>query len=352
MQAELSTLNEHAEPPGVWLRRLFLSYASRNTEHSLSALSLQSFRQLLRDLQVASRLDTSTGEVLYHSATRDERRMDYGGFARALASLSIKLYPMAVGPGEAFAALLERDVLPRVGDRAAPPEPVDGSMAASMRLIESLVAPLHSVWLGYCLRPGLSFNPRSRTNRASAVQPQGLVGTSLPEQHPDGPEPDADGDEGMPLESFLHFCQDAGISPTSTPSALSEIFVHSLEGTYNPWVDDGAWQPSLSFRSFQVALLRTATHMWLHRCHLDVRAMAFPRPLKGLLVHALLYTRTRETSTMLSRLRSRSRLGLEHEQLLLDGWKGLLHKVELMWGHDEHRDYYAPEPIVVPSGLV
>lgn len=279
-QPMVTTLNEHAEPPGIWLRRLFLAYASRNTERSLSAISLQSYRQFIRDMQVASRLETSVAEVLYHSVSRDDRRMNYAGFAESLVLLSRKLYP-SLSQQAALSALLERDILPRVGGRASPPEPVDNAMAASIRLLESLCAPLHSLWLGYCLRPGLSFHPRSRVNRASAVQAQMLVGTTMPGQHPDGPDPEADGDEGMPLDSFLHFCADGGISATCSQSALASVFVDALDGAYDPWTNDGGWQPVLSFKSFQVALLRTAMAVWGQRAHADVRAEAWPRPLKG-----------------------------------------------------------------------
>jgi len=347
----VSTLNEHAEPPGVWLRRLFLWYASRNTERSLSALSLQSYQRLVRDMAVASRLDAMAGVVLYNTVSREDRRMDYAGFAESLVLLSRRLYP-DLDQRDAFSALLERDVLPRTGSRASPPEPVDGCMAASMRLLESLGAPLYNVWLGYCMRPGLSFHPRSRENRASAVQAQMLVGTRRPGQHADGPDPEAEGDEGMPLESFLHFCADAGIAPTSSHGSLSEVFVQSLEGSYDPWVADGKWQPVLSFKAFQVALVRTAMHVWASRAHTDVRSEAWPRPLKALFTQILLYTRWREQSHSLGKLRTRARLGLEHEQMLLDGWHALLHRIQLVWEKDGHPEYFEMPPAHTPSGLV
>lgn len=383
----VTSLNAYGEPPAVWLRRLFLSYASRNAERSLSALNLQSYRQLVRDLDVASRLDAAAVDVLYQTTSREERRMDTAAFVESLLLLSRRLYP-ALGQADAFSALLERDVLPRVGERSSPPEPLDGQLAASAQLLETLAASLHSVWLGYSHRSVPSARPNSA---AQAAQPRGEVGPFA-------------SDEGMPLDAFLHFCSDAGLSAVCSQAALTGAYAGSLEGTYDPFFVDSGWQPALPFEAFQRALLRVAAAGWEEHAHEDVRDEPWPRPLKGaraprraapgwsaragrrggrlggvalplprgllsprrartpthrhaclpaaMLVRVLLHTRTRGLLERLGRERSRQRLGLPHEQLLLDGWHALLHRLQLMWAGDGSAQYLEPSEPYVPSGLV
>lgn len=268
------------EPTRLWLRRVYLHYASRNDDRNMSSLTLPTFRLLMRDLQVAQQLPGGAvaADVLFHAATRNEARMDFGSFAEALALLARRLYP-DLGPKAAFAELLEHDVATRVGARGAPPFAVEASMRACAATLESIVLPLRQVWLGYAVRPGLSFPPRGRVG--SPAQSAQISAAPTPWAASTG----IDGDEGMPLECFLAFCADAGLVTHMGHHNLASIFVDSLEGMYDPSLDSGSEQPVLSFPAFQVAIVRLAAHLWDMRAHPSVRASPWPRPLHGTSPH-------------------------------------------------------------------
>jgi hypothetical protein len=90
-----------------------------------------------------------------------------------------------------------------------------------------------------------------------------------------------DSDEGMQLEGFMRFCADSGILTQTSAAALAELYTHALEGSYDPRLSDGEWQPVLTFAGFQVAMVRVAHFLWRSRAHADVCDRPWPTPLKG-----------------------------------------------------------------------